>query len=115
MADTENKAKAIGSEAEEAAAEVAETVEDRAETKIASDSKKSKSGKDQKKDKKKEKKKKNLWKNLKAEFKKIIWPDKQSLFRQTVSVLITSIILGIIIFGLDKLIVFVLFKMMKLG
>lgn len=38
---------------------------------------------------------------LKAEFAKIIWPDKKSLGRQTVTVVIISVILGIIIAILD--------------
>ena len=28
--------------------------------------------------------KKNRWKGLQAEFKKVIWPDKQTLVKQTV-------------------------------
>ena len=38
---------------------------------------------------------------LKAEFSKIIWPDKQSLGRQTVAVVATSVVLGLIIALLD--------------
>lgn len=38
---------------------------------------------------------------LKAEFAKIIWPEKKSLGRQTVTVVIISVILGIIIAILD--------------
>ena len=56
--------------------------------------------------------KKGFIKGLKAEFKKIIWPDKQSTARETTAVIIVSVILGIVIkvfdliiqFGLDKLI-----------
>ena len=38
---------------------------------------------------------------LKAEFNKIIWPDKKSLTRQTVAVVAASVILGLIIAVLD--------------
>ncbi len=41
---------------------------------------------------------------LKAEFDKIIWPDKKSLTRQTAAVVAVSIILGLIIAVLDVLI-----------
>ena len=38
---------------------------------------------------------------LKAEFDKIIWPDKKSIARQTVAVVIVSVVLGLIIAVLD--------------
>ncbi len=38
---------------------------------------------------------------LKAEFSKIIWPDKKSLTRQTAAVVAVSVILGLIIAVLD--------------
>ena len=41
---------------------------------------------------------------LKAEFNKIIWPDKKSLTRQTVAVVAVSVILGLIIAVLDVII-----------
>ncbi len=41
---------------------------------------------------------------LKTEFKKIIWPDKTSLTRQTVAVVVVSVVLGLIIAVLDILI-----------
>ena len=53
------------------------------------------------------------WKEIKSEFKKIVWPDKPTLFRESVAVVIISVILGAIIalldaaikLGLDKIIV----------
>ena len=56
--------------------------------------------------------KKSWFKGLKAEFKKIIWPDKKSLTKQTIAVVATSVALGIIIkivdvilsYGIDALI-----------
>ena len=38
---------------------------------------------------------------LSAEFKKIIWPEKQSLVRQTTAVIAVSVVLGLIIALLD--------------
>ena len=41
---------------------------------------------------------------LKAEFKKIIWPNKQSLARQTIAVIVVSVALGLIIALMDYII-----------
>lgn len=38
---------------------------------------------------------------MKAEFKKIIWPDKKTVGKETVSVVVVSLILGVIIGLLD--------------
>ena len=54
----------------------------------------------------KAKKKKSLFKNLKAEFRKIIWPDKKSFTRQTVAVVLTSVFLDAVIALLDLVIKF---------
>ena len=51
-------------------------------------------------------KKKSFIKTLKAEFKKIIWPDKETLTKQTIAVLISSVVLGAIIAVLDLIIKF---------
>ena len=48
--------------------------------------------------------KKSWFTGLKAEFAKIIWPDKQSLARQTGAVVAVSVVLGLIIALLDFLI-----------
>ncbi len=45
--------------------------------------------------------KKSWFKGLKAEFKKIIWPDKETVTKQSFAVIVTTIILGIIIALLD--------------
>ncbi len=51
-----------------------------------------------------EKQKKKSWfKGLKAEFKKIIWPDKKTLAKQTVAVIVCSVLLGAIIAVVDAL------------
>ena len=41
---------------------------------------------------------------MKAEFDKIIWPDKKSLTRQTVAVIAVSVALGLIIAVVDVII-----------
>ena len=45
--------------------------------------------------------KKNWWKGLKAEWKKIIWPSKSTLTKQTAAVIVVSVLLGIIITIID--------------
>lgn len=46
----------------------------------------------------------SFWKSIKTEFGKIIWPDKNSLLKQSVAVLGISIVVGLIITFLDTLI-----------
>lgn len=48
--------------------------------------------------------KRNWFKGLKSEFKKIVWPDKETLAKQSVAVIIVTVALGIIIFILDYVI-----------
>ena len=48
--------------------------------------------------------KKSWFKGLKAEFKKIIWPDKTTLAKQTAAVVSVSVVLGAIIAVIDFLI-----------
>lgn len=45
--------------------------------------------------------KKSFFKGLKAEFKKIVWPDQEKVSKQTVAVLAVSVALGAIIGVLD--------------
>ena len=52
------------------------------------------------------KQKKNWFKGLKAEFSKIIWPDRQSLTNETVAVLAVSVLLGVIISVVDLIVRF---------
>ena len=57
--------------------------------------------------------KKSWSKGLKSEFKKITWPDKSTLAKQSVAVVVVSVFLGLVIslldaalkFGIDKIIV----------
>ena len=51
-----------------------------------------------------EKKKVSFWTGLKAEFKKIIWPDKDSLIKHTIAVVLISIALCLVITVLDTVI-----------
>ncbi len=52
----------------------------------------------------KEKKQKKSWfKGLKAEFNKIIWPDRKTLTKETIAVLVVSVLLGAIISIVDLL------------
>ena len=43
----------------------------------------------------------NFWNGVKAEFKKITWPDKDDLLKQSVAVVIISVVVGAIITVLD--------------
>ena len=47
------------------------------------------------------KQKKNWFKGLKAECKKIIWPDRKSITKETVAVVAASVLLGVIIAIVD--------------
>lgn len=46
---------------------------------------------------------KTWFKDLKAEFKKIVWPDTKSLSKQTAVVLVIAICLGAVIAVLDMI------------
>ena len=45
--------------------------------------------------------KKSWFKGLQAEFKKIIWPDKKTLAKQTTAVVAVSVVLGALIAVID--------------
>ena len=53
--------------------------------------------------------KKSFWKGLEAEYKKIIWPDKETLQKETAAVIAGAVALGLIIAALDTGIVFLLY------
>ena len=48
--------------------------------------------------------KKSYFKSLKAEFNKIIWPNKDDLVKQTVAVTVVSVILGTLITVIDSVV-----------
>ena len=50
---------------------------------------------------KKESKISVFFKGVKSEFKKIVWPDKHSTFKQSVAVVSISVVVGVIIAILD--------------
>ena len=50
--------------------------------------------------------KKSWFKGLKAEFSKIIWPDQKSLTKETIAVLVVSVLLGVIISVVDLIVRF---------
>ena len=50
---------------------------------------------------KKDKKAVKFFDGVKAEFKKISWPDKESLLKQSVAVVVISLVVGAIITILD--------------
>lgn len=45
--------------------------------------------------------KKNWFKGLKSEFHKIVWPNKETLTKQSVAVIAVTIVLGAFIYVLD--------------
>ncbi len=49
-------------------------------------------------------KKPSFFKGVKAEFKKITWPDKTSLLKQTVAVISVSVVVGVVIAIMDFII-----------
>lgn len=48
-----------------------------------------------------------FFKGVKAEFKRITWPDKTSLLKQSVAVISVSLVVGVIIALMDSVIQFV--------
>ena len=53
-------------------------------------------------------KKKSWFKSLKGEFKKISWPDRKKLVKQTIAVIGCSVLLGVIIMIVDVLLQYVI-------
>ncbi|MCL2717211.1 MAG: preprotein translocase subunit SecE [Lachnospiraceae bacterium] len=45
--------------------------------------------------------KSSFWKNVKSEFLKITWPDREAMVKQTTMVVFISLVLGIVIAVLD--------------
>lgn len=55
-------------------------------------------------DKKEKKGLKAWWTGLKGEYSRIIWPERPTVFRQTVTVIIVTLIIGVLIAMIDSLI-----------
>ncbi|MCR4841426.1 MAG: preprotein translocase subunit SecE [Lachnospiraceae bacterium] len=49
-------------------------------------------------------KKTSWWQGVKAEFKKIIWPDKPTLVKETIAVIVTTFVMAMIIMLIDWLV-----------
>lgn len=45
--------------------------------------------------------KRSFFTELKAEFRKIVWPDKELLGKQSVAVILAAIVIGVIIAAID--------------
>ena len=60
-------------------------------------------------------KKKSRLQGLKAEFRRIIWPDKETITKETTAVVVRTVLLGIIIALLDLLIKTGLDKVFQIG
>ncbi len=50
------------------------------------------------------KQKRGIFKNLRAEFRKIKWPDKKTVVKQTIAVLTSAVVVGFLIALVDFLI-----------
>lgn len=59
--------------------------------------------------------KKSFFKGVKSEFSKIIWPSKDSLVKETVAVVVVSVVLGAIIAIVDVGVKFGFDKLLQLG
>ena len=59
--------------------------------------------------------KKSFFKGVKSEFKKIIWPDKQTLAKQSAAVVTISVVLGVVIAILDVAVKYGIEQILKIG
>lgn len=84
--------------------------ENNEQTKNVSDN----SSKNKKSNKKEAKKTGGFFADHKAEFKKITWPNRKVLTKQTFTVIVICLIVGIIIFGYDFGIDFIIKNIVKL-
>ncbi len=48
--------------------------------------------------------KKSWFKGMKAEFRKIIWPDKETVAKESAAVIVISVIVGLIILLVDTIV-----------
>lgn len=60
-------------------------------------------------------KKKGAFQNMKAEFKRIVWPDKNTVVKESTAVVVVTVILAVIIALLDFVIKTGLDKILQLG
>lgn len=62
-----------------------------------------------------EKKKNSFFRSLKAEFNRVVWPDKDRVIKETTAVVIVTVILGAVIALLDFLIKLGLDQIIQIG
>ena len=60
-------------------------------------------------------KKKGAFQNMKAEFKRIVWPDKNTVVKESTAVVVVTVILAVIIALLDFVIKTGLDKILQIG
>ena len=60
-------------------------------------------------------KKKGAFQNMKAEFKRIVWPDKNTVVKESTAVIVVTIILAVLIAFLDFVIKTGLDKILQIG
>jgi len=57
-----------------------------------------------------------VWfKDVKAEYKKIVWPNKDTLVKETIAVVVASVVIGFVIAALDTLIQIGFDKLLMIG
>ena len=56
-----------------------------------------------------------FFRDTKSEIKKMVWPEPKSVFRNTGVVLITILVVGLFVFGLDTLLVNLLSLIMNIS
>ncbi|MBQ3601381.1 MAG: preprotein translocase subunit SecE [Lachnospiraceae bacterium] len=59
--------------------------------------------------------KKSFFKGVKSEFKRIIWPTKETLLSESVAVVVVSVVLGLIIAIVDLGVKYGFDKLLQLG
>ena len=67
------------------------------------------------KNKKSEKKTGSFLAEHRAELRKVTWPTRQELVKETVTVIVLSLIIGVIIFAMDQVLMFGYNKLSSLG
>ncbi len=62
-----------------------------------------------------DKQKGGFFKALKAEFHRVIWPEKDSVIKETTAVVVVTVLLGVVIALLDFVIRFGIDKIVQIG
>ncbi len=48
----------------------------------------------------------SYWKGIKAEFRKIVWPDRSTLIKESTAVVVVSVVVGAIIAVIDRAVLY---------